>query len=67
MSPNVQNMVYYTFTDLNLKRFGEKKNIAAYKRILFASQSPILAKPEVFKKKKLDIMLQITLRWSYFL
>jgi hypothetical protein len=35
---------------VNLKRFGEKKNIAACKRILCAGRSPILAKKEVFLK-----------------
>jgi hypothetical protein len=56
--------VVYTFSNLNLKRFGENNEVAVCKRIFCAGQSPILAKKkEIFKKFK--IMLQVNLRCSY--
>jgi hypothetical protein len=50
--------VVYTFSNLNLKRFGEKNKIAVCKAYFMCP------KRDIFKKSK--IMLQVNLRCSYF-
>jgi hypothetical protein len=63
--PKFSKYLVYTFTDLNLKRFGEKKILQPVSVLYVpASTSNFSQKRGIFKK--FEIMLQVSLRCSYF-
>jgi hypothetical protein len=55
--------VVYTFTDLNLKRFGEKKKLQPLS-VFYVPVSNFSQKRGILKK--FEIMLQVILKCSYF-